>query len=151
MFFGVNTLNMDAKGRMAVPVKYRKSLGADDASSVFVTVNPRERCLWLFPENEWQDIVYKVTKLPSSRQNTNFRRMLLGYTNQLNLDSQGRILLHSNLREWAGLSKRVAFVGQGQKFEIWDADVWHVNCEQWFDDNNQADGEMSPELASLAL
>ena len=152
MFLGVNTLSMDTKGRMAVPVKYRKDLGAADGSSVVVTVNPHDRCLWLYPEREWQPIVQKVARLPSlKRQNKNLQRLLIGYAEEMKLDGQGRILLNKALRDYAGMGRQVALVGQGHKFEIWDAEAWAKSQDEWLEDLRNPEAELSEELANLAL
>jgi len=152
VFLGVNTLNLDAKGRLAIPVKYRKELGAADGSGVVVTINPYERCLWLYPESEWQQVAQKVMRLPAlKKQNKNLQRLLLGHASELELDGQGRILLSNGLREYAGMDKQVALVGQGRKFEIWNEQAWFSNREECLHDINQPESEMSEELANLAL
>ena len=152
MFQGITYLNLDAKGRLAVPVKHRKDLGAGDGSSVVVTVNPYDRCLWLYPEREWQSVVQKVIRLPSSQPDVrNLQRLLVGYAEVLNLDGQGRILLGKALRKYAGLDRQVAFVGQGNKFEIWDAEAWDQSQDVWIDELREKRDRLSPELNSLAL
>lgn len=152
MFLGVNTLSMDAKGRLAIPVKYRQELGGADDSNVVVTVNPHDRCLWLYPEREWQPIAQKVSRLPPlNRQNKNLQRLLIGYAEQMQLDGQGRILLSKSLRDYAGMSKQVALVGQGHKFEIWDADSWQQNQAEWLEEFRHPEAQLSEDLASLAL
>jgi len=152
VFLGVNTLNLDAKGRLAIPVKYRKELGASDGSGVVVTINPYERCLWLYPESEWQEVAQKVMRLPAlKKHNKNLQRLLLGHASELELDGQGRILLSSGLREYADMDKQVALVGQGRKFEIWNEQAWFTKREEWLGDIDQPESEMSEELANLAL
>jgi len=152
VFLGVNTLSMDTKGRLAIPVKYRKDLGAADGSGVVVTVNPHDRCLWLYPEREWQPIAQKVSRLPSmERKVKNLQRLFIGYAEELKLDGQGRILLNKSLRDYAGMSKQVALVGQGHKFEIWDADAWNQGQDEWLEEFRDSAAELPTELANLAL
>lgn len=152
MFLGVNTLNMDAKGRLAIPVKYREALGAATGASVVVTVNPHDKCLWLYPYSEWQPIAQKVSRLPPLKpQNKNLQRLLIGYADEVQLDGQGRILLSKSLRDYAGMSKQVSLLGQGHKFEIWDAQTWADSQEIWLEDFRNPDAELSEELANLAL
>ncbi|HFC52879.1 MAG TPA: hypothetical protein ENJ43_00395, partial [Gammaproteobacteria bacterium] len=87
VFQGFNTLNLDAKGRLAIPVKCREALGASDGSGVVVTINPHERCLWLYPQHEWQEIAYKVSRLPAlKKENKILKRLLLGYATELDMD-----------------------------------------------------------------
>ena len=152
MFLGVNTLNVDAKGRLAVPAKYRERLAECCASRVVVTINPRENCLWLYPETEWREIARKVSRLPTlKRQNQLLQRLLLGHASDMEMDGQGRILLNNELREYAGLDKRVALVGQGHKFEIWDESKWMGNREDWLAAASQRDTDLSEELENMAL
>jgi len=151
VFLGVSTLSMDTKGRLAIPVKYRKELAAEGAGMV-VTVNPHDRCLWLYPEREWQPIAQRVSRLPSlNRQNKNLQRLLIGYAEEVQLDGQGRILLSKSLRDYAGMSKQAALVGQGHKFEIWDADAWFQNQDEWLEEFRNPEAGLSEELANLAL
>ena len=152
MFLGVSTLNLDAKGRMAIPAKHRDALVDCCASRVVVTINPREHCLWLYPENEWRDIARKLSRLPTlKRQNLVLQRLLLGHASQLEMDAQGRILLSPELREYAGLGKKVSLVGQGQKFEIWDEAAWNGSREGWLAEANDLGEELSDELAEMVF
>ncbi len=152
MLQGTTYLNLDAKGRLAVPAKHRKALGAGDGSGVVVTVNPYDRCLWLYPEREWQSVVQKVIRLPSSQSDVRtLQRLLVGYAEELNLDGQGRILLGKALRKYAGLDRQVAFVGQGNKFEIWDAEAWDQGQDVWIDKLRGERDQRSSELTNLAL
>ena len=149
MFLGVNTLNLDAKGRMAIPAKHRDAL-AD--ARVVVTVNPQEHCLWLYPENEWREIARKLSRLPTmDRQNRLLQRLLLGHASELELDGQGRILLSPELREYAALGKRISLVGQGHKFEIWDEQAWAGSREEWLAEANDIGSELSEQLGEMVF
>lgn len=152
MFLGVSTLNLDAKGRMAIPAKYRDALAECCASRVVVTINPREHCLWLYPEAEWNEIARKVAQLPTlNRQNLILQRLLLGHASELEMDGQGRILLSSELREYARLGKKISLIGQGHKFEIWDAGGMLAEREGWLDEASISDEDLSDELSELRL
>ena len=152
MFLGVSTLNLDAKGRMAIPAKYREALAECCASRVVVTINPREHCLWLYPEVEWNEIARKVAQLPTlNRQNLILQRLLLGHASELEMDGQGRILLSTELREYARLGKKISLIGQGHKFEIWDADGMLAEREGWLDEAGIAEAELSEDLTELRL
>jgi len=84
LFLGVTTLNLDVKGRLAIPAKHRDALAACCASRVVATINPWEGCVWIYPENEWQEIARKVAHLPTAnRQNRLMKRMLLGNASEL--------------------------------------------------------------------
>jgi MraZ protein len=152
VFLGASTLNLDAKGRMAVPAKYRDALAECCGSRVVVTINPTEHCLWLYPETEWNEIARKVASLPSLvRKNQLLQRLLLGHASELEMDGQGRILLSSELREYARLGKKASLIGQGHKFEIWDADGMGDEREGWLGEASQLGEDLSDELAGLRL
>lgn len=152
MFLGVSTLNLDAKGRLAIPAKHRERLAEHCASRLVVTVNPKEHCLWLYPEPEWKEVARKVVALPGlKRPNQVIKRLLLGHALELEMDGQGRVLLSNELRTYAELDKRVALVGQGEKFEIWDEERWITNRESWVDQVANPDMELTEELENLDL
>lgn len=150
MFRGVNVLNLDAKGRIAMPTRYREQLVEQCASKLVVTVD-RDHCLLIYPFPEWEEIERKLVKLPSfNKQARSLQRLLVGYATESDMDAQGRILLTPPLRQFAQLDKRVVLIGQGNKFECWDEQTWNNNCEAWFA-AEQDGGEMPPELESLSL
>ena len=146
MFRGVTTLNLDAKGRMAIPTRYRERLQETCASRLVLTVD-RDRCLLLYPETEWSEIERKLKSLPSfDKAARALQRLYIGHAQDMEMDAQGRISLPSELRSFAGLEKRVAMVGQGNKFELWDEEVWNSRCEDYL---NQADLEGLEDVAGL--
>ena len=152
MFLGVNTLNLDAKGRMAIPSKHRDALADCCASRVVVTVHPQEHCLWLYPENEWHEIARKLMRLPTMvRQNQLLQRLLLGHASELEMDGQGRVLLSPELRKYAGLDKKVSLVGQGNKFEIWDESTWTGSREDWLAEASDSGSELSEQLGEMVF
>ena len=152
MFLGVNTLNLDVKGRIAIPAKHREQLAECCGSRVVVTINPREHCLWLYPESEWREIARKVSRLPTLKpQNQRLQRLLLGHASELEMDGQGRILLAAELRDYAALDKRVAVVGQGHKFEIWSEEAWAANRADWLAEARDDESVLSDELGEMSL
>jgi MraZ protein len=152
VFLGVTNLNLDAKGRLQVPAKHRERLRDISGSSLVVTINPTDRCLWLYPQAEWQDVEHKVARLPTLKgNNVKLQRLLLGNAQEVDMDSQGRILLSSDLRDYAGLEKRVSMVGQGRKFEIWSESAWLAMREEWLQQANEENSDLSEELQNLVL
>jgi MraZ protein len=152
VFLGVSTLNLDAKGRMAIPAKHREALADCCASRVVVTINPRERCLWLYPENEWLDIARKLSRLPTlNRQNQTLQRLLLGHASELEMDGQGRILLSPELREYAQMSKKLWLVGEGHKFEIWGDELWTEGRSRWLAEAKDLEDELPPDLSQMVF
>lgn len=151
MFRGVNTLNLDAKGRMAVPSKYRDSLQSQCAGQLVVTVDRSDACLLLYPLPEWEEIERKLVRLGNlNNQARRLQRLLIGHATEVEMDNNGRILLPPPLREFANLDKRIALTGQGNKFEIWDEPTWTSERDSWVNDNN-TDEALSAELESLSL
>jgi len=149
-FQGNNTVNLDAKGRLAVPVKYRERLAETSASRVVVTINPRAHCLWLFAESDWESMALALGRMTSlDRTKRALQQMLLGNATDAELDAQGRMLLSSELRAYAGLEKKVTLVGLGSKCEIWDADAWTQNFAALVEQANAAESELSAQLDQM--
>ena len=119
-FRGINNLTLDAKGRMAVPSRYRERLLEICGGRIVITVD-RDHCLLVYPLPEWEIIENKLVSLPSlNKQARLLQRLLIGYATECEIDSQGRVLLPAMLREFAGLDKKTVLIGQGKKFEIWN-------------------------------
>ena len=151
MFRGVNSLSLDAKGRMAMPSKYRERLLAQCNGQMIVTVDRSDACLLLYPLPEWEDIERKLVRLGNlNPQARRLQRLLIGHATEVELDTNGRILLPPPLREFAQLDKRIALTGQGNKFEIWDEQTWSEQRDTWIASDDQ-NAELSAELESLSL
>lgn len=151
MFRGVNTLNLDAKGRMAMPAKYRDRLMASCDGQLVMTVD-RDHCLLLYPLPEWEEIERKLVKLPSlNKQARRLQRLLIGHATECELDSHGRILLPPPLREFAGVEKKVVLIGQGNKFELWNEQAWTERRDTWLAEGEEEEGALPAELESLSL
>ena len=149
MFRGVSALNLDAKGRMAVPSKYRDRLAEQSDGQVVITVDRSDPCLLLYPLPEWEDIERKLVRLgnlnPTARA---LQRLLIGHATEVDIDNSGRILIPPPLREFAQFDKRIVLAGQGNKFEIWDEARWNEQRTGWM---QQDTGDLSGELESLSL
>jgi MraZ protein len=147
VFRGVSFLNLDAKGRLAIPARHREHLQSCCDSRLVITVD-RDRCLLIYPEPTWLEIERKLDQLPSfDEQARRLQRLYIGHAQEVDMDAQGRVLLPPALRLFASLDKRVALVGQGKKLELWDADTWNGNCDEWL---TKADLS-HPEIASLNI
>lgn len=150
MFRGVNNLNLDAKGRLAIPTRYREPLHTQCDGTLVVTVDP-DHCLLLYPLPEWVEIERKLMKLPALNPSVRrLQRLLVGHATECELDGSGRILLPPPLREFARLDKQVVLVGQGNKFELWEATAWNERREGWLADG-LGELELDAGLESLAL
>ena len=151
MFRGVNTINLDAKGRMAMPARYREQLISHCAGHLVATIDTNSRCLLLYPIHEWDEIQRKIESLssfnPTSRR---VQRLLIGHATDLELDNSGRVLLPQALRDYAGLQKHVALIGQGKKLELWDQASWDEQREQWLSESD-TESDLPEDLRSLSL
>lgn len=126
MYLGSNAISMDAKGRLAIPAKVRDALLADCGGRIVVTAHTEERCLLVYPEQQWQQLLPQIESLPNiNRKAAKMQRVLLGYATSIEVDeANGRILLPPTLREYAGLEKKLMLVGQGKKLELWSEEEW---------------------------
>jgi MraZ protein len=135
MFRGINSVNLDAKGRMALPARLREAIGEHVDTNLVVTIDTRERCLLLYPVAQWDVIQERLESLSNMRRNARLvQRLLIGHATDVELDGNGRLLLPAMLREYAGLSKKLVLLGQGNKIEIWAEDLWQKRLEEWLDE-----------------
>ncbi len=147
MFEGTVSLNIDVKGRLAIPSKYRASLEGEGA--LVLTAHPH-RCLLLYPKENWQPVSAQLGALSSFNVSTAaVKRVMLGNATPITLDSSGRLLLPPSLRLYAQCEKLAYLVGLGTHFEIWSEAGW---AEQ----NNLASnvfssGTLPDSLTELAL
>ena len=150
MFRGVNNISLDAKGRMAIPTRFRESLQSGCASQLVVTVDT-DSCLLIYPLPEWQEIERKLVKLPSLNKTArHLQRMLMGNATDVEMDGQGRILIPTPLRSYAGLEKKAVMIGQGHKFELWNEESWNNQLNEWQEiDLEQL--ELPADLETLSL
>lgn len=152
MFRGINSINLDVKGRMAMPARYRVLLKDESQSKVVVTIDTEEKCLLLYPLPVWDVIEAKIEALPSfNRITRRIQRLLIGHATELELDNNGRILLPPLLREYATLDKQVMLIGQGKKFEIWDAKTWNSGRETWLASGINELPQLPEELKTISL
>lgn len=129
VFQGANQVNLDAKGRMAVPARVREPLTQGGTVKLVLTAHP-EGCLLLYPEPAWEPIRARVMAFPSlDRQLNLWKRLLIGFAQDCEPDGAGRLLIPPELRAFARIEKQVMFVGQGTHFEIWDLEQWNAQLE----------------------
>lgn len=123
MFMGEYNHAIDPKGRIIVPAKFRESLG-----DAFVVTQGLDGCLFVYSDTEWQAFEEKLKTLPMANKDARkFVRFFLAGAARVEVDKQGRILLPSNLRQFAGLEKDCALVGVGGRVEIWDRERWEAS------------------------
>ncbi|KQQ67696.1 division/cell wall cluster transcriptional repressor MraZ [Pseudomonas sp. Leaf127] len=130
MFRGANAINLDAKGRLAMPSRYRDELDSRSGGQLIVTIDAIDPCLCIYPLSEWELIEAKLRELATFREeNRRLQRLLIGNAVDLELDGSGRLLVPPRLRVHAKLDKRVMLVGQLNKFQVWDEDAWNALAE----------------------
>ena len=151
MFRGLNTINMDAKGRLAIPAKYRERLAELCDGHLVVTIDTEERSLLVYPMNEWEVIEKQIAALPSfDKRARRIQRLLIGHASDVEIDGSCRILLPSALREYAGLEKETVLIGQGKKLELWSKDAWEGTREEYLDEAND-ESQLSEQIMSISL
>ncbi|KRM87923.1 division/cell wall cluster transcriptional repressor MraZ [Lacticaseibacillus thailandensis] len=133
MFMGEFRHNLDAKGRLIIPAKFREQLGAD-----FILTRGMDGCLFGYPQSEWAKLQEKLQTLPLTQKNARtFIRLLYSAATECELDKQGRINVPKPLMAHAGLAKACVLVGVANRIEIWSAERWEqfaTDAESDFDD-----------------
>jgi MraZ protein len=148
MFQGATQLNLDSKGRLAIPSRHRDMLLAHCAGQLVLTADA-DGCLLLYPQPEWQPIREKLMQLSAFNPNIRaLQRFLVGYAEDVVMDAAGRVLISPTLRNYAALDKRVMLVGQGNKFEVWDEARWQAQHEKM---PAFTDGNLPAELEGFTL
>ncbi|GGY62707.1 transcriptional regulator MraZ [Cellvibrio zantedeschiae] len=146
MFTGSNSISMDPKGRMAIPTRVREELVASCGGRLVVTAHTQDRCLLVYPEPEWLELLPQIEALPSfNKVSQRTKRILIGYATALEIDASGRVLVPPTLREYANLDKKMMLVGQGKKLELWSEGSWLALLDE------PADDEIPSEMLSLSL
>ena len=151
MFRGVNHITMDAKGRIALPVKQRELLQAFCGAQLVVTIDIQSRSLMVYPLSTWENIERELQDLPAMNPDVRrVQRLLIGYASDLEFDGSGRVLLPQSLRDYASLEKKLVLVGQGKKLELWSEEVWLSERDKWLEEAIDV-SVMPEELLSISL
>lgn len=146
MFRGRYQHQTDSKGRLSVPSKFRDALAANSDDRLIIT--NFDQCLWAYPVAEWQELEKKVASLPQFMDEVKaLQRVFISAASECPIDKQGRILVPTSLREYAGISRDVVVVGMTKRFEIWARERWLVV----FDDAQRKIEGLGQKLADLGL
>ncbi|MDF8319523.1 MULTISPECIES: division/cell wall cluster transcriptional repressor MraZ [Serratia] len=152
MFRGATMVNLDSKGRLAVPTRYRELLNEESQGQMVCTIDLHQACLLLYPLPEWEIIEQKLSRLSSMNPaERRVQRLLLGHASECQMDSAGRLLLANTLRQHAGLTKEVMLVGQFNKFELWDEQTWYQQVKDDIDAEQSTQEPLSERLQDLSL
>ncbi len=143
MFIGEFQHNLDVKGRMAIPVKFRQKL-----TGGAIITRGLDHCLFVFTNNDWEVLAQKLIALPLSQANSRaFVRLMLAGASDVELDKQGRILIPDYLREYASFKKQVIVAGLYNRIEIWDNEIW----KQYKSKTESASDEIAEKLSELGI
>lgn len=143
MFIGEYSHNVDDKGRLAIPVKFRS-----DLSKGAVVTRGLDNCLFLYTKVEWAKLAEKLATLPISQANSRaFARLMLAGAMDVEVDKQGRIILPEYLRQFAGLKKEVVLAGLYNRLEIWDSATWSTYKGQ----TESQSGSIAERMAELGV
>ena len=143
-------MTLDAKGRLAVPSRYRERIRERSQNRMVVTVD-RDQCLLLYPTPDWEEIERKLMELPSLNPKARrLQRLMVGHATDLELDGHGRLLLPAKHREFADIKRGAVLIGQGNRFELWDEERWRQREQEWLE-GEDPEGDLPPELEKLSL
>lgn len=149
MFRGASKVSLDAKGRVAIPTRYRERLLTRCEGNLILTVD-KDHCLLLYPLSDWEELERKLVRLPSmNKVARRIVRIMVGYATEVEMDGNGRILISKELREFASLDRQGIFIGQGNKFELWDEPTWNEKRDAWL--SNDDDGDMPADLELISF
>lgn len=143
MFIGEYSHNVDEKGRLAVPKKFRS-----DLSRGAVVTRGLDNCLFLYTKAEWKKLADKLANLPFAQANTRaFARLMLAGAMDVEIDKQGRAMLPEYLRTFAGLKREVIIAGLYNRLEIWDAGKWKSYTKR----SEMASNDIAEQMAELGV
>lgn len=143
MFIGEYSHNLDEKGRLAIPKKFRGALehGA-------VVTRGLDACLFLYTKEEWQKLAEKLAAMPFSQANSRaFTRLMLAGAMEVEIDAQGRVILPEYLRTFAGIKKTVVVAGLYNRIELWDEATWKEYTEK----SEKASAEIAEQMINLGI
>lgn len=143
MFMGEYRHNVDEKGRLIIPAKFREGLG-----EMFVITRGLDRCLFVYPESEWKLLENKLKTLPFTKKDARaFTRFFFSGATECELDKQGRVNIASPLREYGQLEKECVIIGVSNRVEIWSKTLW----EEYFLDSEESFSEIAENIVDFDL
>ncbi len=149
IFRGRFEYTIDPKGRVNIPARFRDQV-QQSGQDGFVVTN-YSGCLYVYPAGEWSRIEEKLARVSSvDRKLNTFLRFFVGAAVEVAPDKQGRILIPSSLRDYAGLEKDVVIIGMPNRFEIWSADRWTEEVGR-FEKEGFEDPELEREIKELRI
>ncbi|MDQ0299033.1 MraZ protein [Salibacterium salarium] len=141
MFMGEHHHNVDDKGRMIVPSRFREGLGA-----TFVITRGMDECLFIYPMDEWERLESQLKSLPFTKKDARaFTRFFFSGATECELDKQGRISIPSTLRHYAGIKKECVVIGVSTRVEIWSKEQW----ETYFEESQESFSEIAENIVDF--
>ena len=148
MFKGHYINSINEKGRLSIPSKFRDDLSSGSVDRLIITKQLIDGCLVVYAPGQWEKIEQKASTLSGvDKAAIIFKRHVVGSAEECQIDAQGRVLIPSTLRDYAGLKKKCLFVGLADHFEIWDQDRYDGVMKEAFD----VPENLREELARLGL
>jgi len=150
VFFGETAINLDAKGRLAIPIRYREAIQELCDGRLVLTYSAFDSgALYVYPEQEWERVRDEVTGLSTFNPgHRSLQRRLVGSASAVEPDGNGRIQLPQTLRQVAGLEKKVVLLGMGDRFEIWNENILN---QKRIEEERSLDEAASEEMVRLVL
>lgn len=143
MFMGEYQHNLDAKGRIIVPAKFRDGLG-----DTFILTRGLDQCIFAYPKTEWNLLEEKLKQLPLTKKDARkFTRFFLSGASECQVDKQGRVNIPQVLRSYASLNKTCVITGIANRIEIWDEALW----ETYIEESEQSFAEIAENLIDFDL
>lgn len=143
MLMGEFQHNIDSKGRVIIPSKFREEIGQS-----FIITKGLDNCLVIYTLDEWKTFEEKMKKFPTTDQGVRrFFRFLFSGACECETDSQGRIMIPQNLRKHANISKETIFIGIVNRIEVWAKEVWEV----YNNEDNFIDNDLAEKMAELGI
>ncbi len=143
MFMGEYQHNIDTKGRIIVPSKFREDLG-----ECFVLTRGLDQCLFAYPMNEWKILEEKLKKLPLTKKDARaFTRFFFSGAVECEVDKQGRINIPPPLRKYAVLDKECVVIGVSNRIEFWSGEKW----ETYFEASEESFSEIAENMLDVDI
>ncbi len=150
MYFGETAINLDAKGRFAIPTRYRELIEEQCAGHLVLTYSAFDTgALWLYPLESWERVRDDVMRLSTwDAGHRSLQRRLVGSATPVEPDGSARLQLPQTLRQVAGLEKRIVLLGMGSRFEIWNENTLN---QKRAEEERSLSEKASEEMAGLVL
>ncbi len=143
MLLGEYRHNVDVKGRVSVPSKFRGDLGQS-----FIVTKGLDNCLFMYSKSEWETFENKLKALPLTNNDArSFMRFFFAGATECEVDKQGRINIPQLLREYAGIKKDVVIVGVCTRAEIWDSSKW----EEYTSSDSLNGNKIASQMSNLGI